>query len=286
MEFVNIHELPSRKDHFDACIVSTSAQSRLELIEMLSDLKITNMLIEKPVEQSLKRFHSVVQVLEKRAVHARVNFVKRTFKKYPEIKALIDYAPQFKGRKQVSILGGAIGIGCNASHLVDLIFYLFGVSSYKIIAAEISDTLIASGRGAQYFDFGGWCSIELSNPTGDSVGEMHINLSSESSAPYTISILGEHGRIDIDEIQNIYTVTMRSKDSSLPIYRYFGDYGGFESCSLEIDGIGCGVKNWLAMLSDREECKLPTVKESELVHQLIFEWLSHSRRYKEVFPIT
>jgi predicted dehydrogenase len=270
---------------YDGAIVATSARNRTDVVKGLLDSGIRNLLIEKPVEQSIEKFRHLMHVVESHEARAHVNFTRRTFQRYNDFHEMLHSYPQFAGPKKVVITGGAIGIGCIGSHLMDLVFWLLGASSYVINYADISDVMVGSGRGPEYGDFGGQALASLFDHAGNNVGDVYLNLNAESTAPHVISIAGQHGRIDVDEIKGTYNMSMRKVDSVLPYYRYYGDYEGINTYTLDFPGLHVGTLEWIAGL-DGSSSRLPLIRESVLVHEFIFEWLEKSSRYSGYFPIT
>lgn len=279
------NSLEEINDTFDGAVISTNAKNRKEIIRSVLEMGVKNLLIEKPVEQSLERFYDTVKLFDNSRAKGYVNFTRRCFDKYEYFYDLINNAPQFKGKKVITILGGALGIGCNGIHLIDLVIKLLDPSSYKIKMAQISDEIVLSGRGKEFTDFGGKVLIEFYDMDKNMISELFIFLASYSSAPSFMSILGKHARVDIDEAQGKYKLTMRKPDSKLPVYRYYGDYDGVNTFDLNLPDLDVGVKEWLKSFQG-EKIRLPEVRDTSMAHKIIFEWLGYSKKYKGVFPIT
>jgi len=287
IRFSTLESLRKEDNVFDGAVIATSAFERLELIKDVLNLGVRNLLIEKPVEQSIKRFDKMVALLEQHDAQAYVNFIKRVSPGYLEIDHLFRKSPQFQGKKNVMISGGASGIGCNGIHFIDTAIGFLDAVDYRIKLAEIDDTLIASGRGDHYRDFGGSAVIDLLDINRELSGTLLISLSAESSIPYSISILGRHARIDIDDNEDKYSYTMREEGSQLPVYRCYSDYSKWNVKKLRLlNGVGkLGVNEWMKSCQGNK-IRLPELKASRLAHQIMFEWLGHSDKFDDVFPIT
>jgi len=286
--FSDLDSLHKEPFHFEGAIIATSAYQRLELIERVLRMGIKNLLVEKPVEQSQKHFDQIIALLNQYGARAYVNFIKRCIHGYREINELVKNTPQFIGQKKMIISGGASGIGCNGIHFVDSAIELFEANTYKIKFAEIDEILIPSGRGENFKDFGGSIIIDFFSLSGHLSGTLHASLSSESSISYLISILGSHGRIEIDENEDKYNYTMRNHSSQLPVYRCYADYQKWQSHDLQlIENVGfVGVREWLKTFQGQNVVRLPELKNTRMSHQIVFEWLEHSNQFDWHFPIT
>ena len=274
------------KGKTDAALISTSAQNRGLLIQEVIDLGIKNILVEKPVEQSYKKVLQVVEVAKKNDAKVFVNFTRRAYAAYLELFRFISSTDQFKGKMEFIISGGALGIGCNGSHLIDLCLWLSGAENFEILGAGINDTLVTSGRGKNYADFGGWIDVKLLDKNNAECGNICARLSSESTAPHGITILGTHARIDLDEIHKQYTFTLRKPDSQLPLHRYASDYNQPETVNYNLENWDIAVNEWVKSIRGQQKILLPFLADSLLVHRLVFDWLNYSKEFKDEFPIT
>ena len=113
------------------------------------------MLIEKPVEQSIQKFDEIALKIKEQNAVAHVNLTFHAIEQYQDFSNWINKAKQFKGKKQIHLSGGAIGIGANGCHYLDIIVSYAGATRYRIQAATIDETRIPSGREDECSDFGG-----------------------------------------------------------------------------------------------------------------------------------
>jgi len=201
-----------------------------------------------------------------------------------ELKNDLNSLPQMIGPKTITINMGAIGIGSNGVHYLDMCYFLFNANKAKIVAAEIEDNLILSGRGPQFNDFGGWGVINYFKDE-EYVGKLVLSISSISTAFGAFEIVGPHGRIHYDDVREIRTDSLRNEDSDLPMYRYHGDYVQDITKKVTSSPLSELTKYWLENVIEGNRV-LPSVEDSINIHELLFDWLNKSKTHSKIFPIT
>jgi predicted dehydrogenase len=178
-----------------------------------------------------------------------------------------------------------VGIGANGIHYIDLVKFLSGAAQIKVVSAGIDDETIPSGRGPQFGDFGGFAVMDYLAADGEKLARCHFILGSQSTVLGPWEIVGKHGRILIDEFEQTRFNKYRKADSELPIQRYAGDYLPIETEKFEVPFLNDLTEEWLTQLIKGNSI-LPEIKETLTVHRAMFDWLSHSKKFKIEFPIT
>lgn len=274
------------EDTIDLAIIATTAGSRIETCKQVLKFKPKYFLIEKPLGQSMKQVNDLVDFFDKlNDVKVFVNLNTRLYPSYQKLKDDLHTLPQFKGPLTISINTGTIGIGANGIHYIDLIKYLTNAHTLKIVVASIDETIIQSGRGPAFGDFGGFAVIDYLSVSGDRLARTHFILGSQSTALGPWEIVGTHGRILVDEFEQTRFNKYRKADSSLPIQRYAGDYLPIETEKFEIPFLNDLTERWLTDLQNSNYI-LPEIKETLMVHNILFNWLNHGNKFKDTFPIT
>lgn len=269
----------------DVVIIATTAANRIETAKIASEFNPKYILIEKPLGQS---FQEVEELKTSFATSSAIVCVNLNMRLYPfiiQLKKDLQEWEQFLGPKTITFNGGSLGIGANGIHYLDLLYYLFDAQTAKIISGGIDDTLIPSGRGVQFGDYGGWVAIEYFEGNERYLGKAIISLSSTSTVFGGWDIVGTHARIRINEIEASRVNIVRKADSDMPINRYAADYLPAETVSIETPHLADLTKEWISNLANGVNI-LPSLEESIKVHHLLFEWLSLSRVDSEKFPIT
>ena len=274
------------KGAFDFVIIASTAAGRMSACEYALTLNPKYILIEKPLGQSYAEAEQLVHFFNGKKVIASVNLNTRLYKFILDLKKDLDMLPQFKGFKQINYNGGTLGIGANGIHFLDLLFFLLAAKRAKLIAGEIEPDLIPSGRGPQFGDFGGWACIKFFNEKEEYIGRSLISLSSLSTVFGGWEIIGAHGRIRINELENQRVDILRKADSGLPVNRYAADYLPPVVHPIVSPFLGDLTQLWMESIIKNNVNLLPTIDESLKVHKLLFDWLSLSDTHKEKFPIT
>ena len=188
------------------------------------------------------------------------------------------------GPTNVSVSSGTIGVGANGIHYIDLMSYLFDADEIEFVAGEISDTIIPSGRGPQFCDFGGWCVLNYKS-NNKIKAQVHFSLSSQSTALGTMNFTFPNARVIIDEFEQTRYNKYRKADSQMPVQRYAADYQTQETEVFTSPDLKLLTQHWVENQLKGVDV-LPTVKHSALSHKAMFEWLSKSKTHSKVYPIT
>jgi predicted dehydrogenase len=277
-------DLPSARKGFDVCIIAATAGNRQETLDLAGHLGCQRILVEKPLGQSIAQVEELVKYVEEKGLSCSVNLNMRLYDSFSKLRNDLATLPQFKGELTFTINTGTLGIGANGIHYLDLLFHLMDADAYSILAAEIDDVVIPSGRGPQFGDFGGWAVIRFSK-NGESVGKALVSMSARSTAFGSWEIVGPHGRIFFNEVEGKRITVLRKPDSEMPMQRYHADYLSPETSEFVSPFLGDMTAKWIHGLL-RGESLLPNLKEALPVHRLMFEWLSKREQNNGVFPIT
>ncbi|WP_304708751.1 Gfo/Idh/MocA family oxidoreductase [uncultured Rikenella sp.] len=268
----------------DVCIIASTAKNRRPLIDLAAACGCKWLMIEKPLGQSLNEVKELITYTDSLPLTTVVNLNMRLYKPVRALKADLCTVPQMQGEKTITINTGTLGIGCNGIHYLDKVFFFLDADRAEIVAAEIDERIIPSGRGSDFGDFGGWAVIKFYQKE-NYVGKLMISMAADSPVFGSWEIVAPFARIVIDEIAATRRTILRKIDSTMPIYRYAADFEEQPIQKYEAPFLGDLTTQWLDGLSNGVNL-LPELAESFKAHQLMFEWLSYSKTYKEIFPIT
>ncbi len=284
-QYILMNELAGKTaPGFDVCIVAATAGNRLEVLALAEKLQCRHIMIEKPLGQSMEQVTALNDYIIQHKLDCVVNLNMRLYDSFIRLKNDVQTLPQLKGEKTITINTGTLGIGANGIHYLDLLYFIMDADESELVAAEIDTSLIPSGRGPQFGDFGGWSVIRFYKKK-HLQGKALISMASNSTVFGSWDIVGPHGRIYFNEVEGKRIDTLRKEDSQMPVNRYFADYLPPSESSIESPFLGDLTAKWIKGLIDGENL-LPGIEESLKVHQLLFDWLSKSTTHKEVFPIT
>lgn len=274
------------KGQYDIVIIASTASDRSETCSYALSFSPKYLLIEKPLGQSYPEVKDLVALFKDKAVQVSINLNTRLYGFINDLKRDLQDLPQFAGVKQINYSGGAIGIGANGIHYLDLLFFLLGAHTAELVAGEIEPQLIPSGRGPQFGDFGGWACVRFLDDKKKELGRALLSLSSTSTVFGGWEIIGSHGRIRINELEQQRVDILRNPDSTLPVNRYAADYLPPVVRPIESPFLGDLTQKWISSIIKDKVNLLPPIDESLKVHKLLFDWLSLSKTHKEKFPIT
>lgn len=286
IEYYTLEDFLKSKTTIDIAIIAATAGNRIEICEKLLAFNSKYFLIEKPLGQSIKQVEQLINFFnENTSVKAFVNLNTRLYSGYQKLKKDLQSLPQLKGKLTISINTGTVGIGANGIHYIDLIKYLTDASAIKVVTASIDDTIIPSGRGSNFADFGGYAVLDYLNSNAQLLARVHLMLGSQSTVLGPWEFVGPNGRVLIDEFEQTRFNKYRKADSELPVQRYAGDYLPMETEKFEIPFLNDLTEEWLIQLI-KGNFILPQISETIEVHKAMFEWLNKSDSYKDEFPIT
>jgi Oxidoreductase family, NAD-binding Rossmann fold len=243
---------------FDAAVLTETAAGRLERFAAIAAAGVRTVLVEKPVEQSRARVHALVDLAREAGVDARVNHFFRTLPLFGELRTEA-------GPFGLSVTGGAFGLACNGIHWLDLALYLSGDEGGTLVHGELDPTPIASGRGAEFRDYGGR-ALYAFGPS-----RLYLASAAKSSAPM-------HAVLEQPERQTVLfphderaLLAERAPGTDLPPYRYGAGYVTRTVAALEADDLWRSTERWL-----RGEGVHPTLQVSAAAHDLLFDLLETS----------
>jgi predicted dehydrogenase len=222
-----LYRVDGPRDHYQIAVFSETANFRYEnFADFVESTSIEKILIEKPISSNYTESVKLFELAKAKNIHGRcsVNFVRRTWPHINRLKALCDGASDFS----VTVNGGAVGIGCNGIHYLDMFLYLSSGQCPEVRWSHISKQRVKSGRGEQFEDFGGEFVLEGER------GKFMASLAANSSANVVMTVRGEHFSAYVDYGTRKWRLSIRNAASTLPNYRYGGDYKVVEEGVLEL----------------------------------------------------
>lgn len=132
-------------------VVATSSEPRFRIMKHLIESGIRYFLVEKIVFQSMAQFDDIIKLLEHHGAKAYCNFVNRYFNNYVELKNRIKAS---SSRVSMTVIGGDLGLGCNAIHYMDLFEYLTG-NPIALCDSALTPCPAENRRGSIYKEFSG-----------------------------------------------------------------------------------------------------------------------------------
>lgn len=284
LEFLLLSDFEENLQSFDVCIIASTASNRKATLDMVEKTKCAYVLVEKPLGQSKSEVEDLLKHTTTLSAKVAVNLNMRLYDNFIALKKTLHEVPQYQGEKVISLNIGSVGIGANGIHYLDLCTFLLDADRTELVAGEIEPVTLPSGRGAEFGDFGGWCTIKFYK--GDTYqGRAHLSITAQSSAFGGWQIICPNARIAFNEVEQAITHQVRKADSQLPVYRYAADYEAPQKATFAAPFLGDLTAKWLDAIAQGEQI-LPSIENALQAHELMFQWLSLSTTHQEVFPIT
>lgn len=243
--------------NFDVAVFAETTTRRLENFkQFFSHAKAARILLEKPMSadpDEVRDFHAVALAHGVASI-TQVNFVRRH---WPHLHKLAERCAQ-EDRFTVTLNGGAIGLGCMGIHYLDTFLALSGDEMPNVTWSELSKTVVASGRGAQFTDFGG--DFVLTGLR----SRLMASLEACSSANVVMTVRGAHFLANVDYTDMLWKISTRKPGSNLLNYRYGAEYVVDEEGSFTIPAMHELAQNWATGL-----IQMPRLEQAVKTHDLL-----------------
>lgn len=143
---------------FEISIISTTASNRLEILTKINKLIQTKyILLEKPISQSIYELQDLKKICNKNTF---VNFPRRYCAWHKEIKEKL--IKKYSNRIfKFKVLGGRIGLACNACHFIDLINFWTNQFPNKILINNLEKWYKSKREG--FYEVDGNLEIKFSD---------------------------------------------------------------------------------------------------------------------------
>ncbi|MFS2035053.1 hypothetical protein ACEN8I_13615 [Polaromonas sp. CT11-55] len=248
-------EIPSGE--FDVAVFAETTMSRLaNFRQFLSRGKAARILVEKPMSADPEEVRAFKVIAQEHGVagNTQVNFVRRH---WPHLHKLAERC-SLEEKFTVTLNGGAVGLGCMGIHYLDTFLALSGDEMPEVSWSELSKTLVASGRGANFTDFGG--DFVLSGRR----ARLLASLEAGSSANVLMSVRGAHFLAQVDYTDMRWKISSRKPGSVLPNYRYGADYEVVEEGPVSVPAMDAITHDWALGLIE-----LPGLVQALKTHDLL-----------------
>jgi predicted dehydrogenase len=243
--------------NFDVAIFAETTTSRLQNFKQFLNHAVTpRILLEKPLSADPNEVADFYKVALAHGVSdiTQVNFVRRHWPHLQKLAELCAHEERFT----VTLNGGAIGLGCMGIHYLDTFLALSSDEVPDISWSELSNSMVASGRGVQFADFGG--DFVLSGQR----SRLMASLEAGSSANVLMTVRGAHFLAQVDYTNKYWKISARKKASDMPNYRYGADYTVDEEGSFNIPSMDGLSHDWALGL-----IQMPKLVNALATHDLL-----------------
>jgi hypothetical protein len=249
-------ELPNEINKFDLCIIATSSNVRLNVLNnLISKYFIKNLILEKVLFQSIKELDEAKTIISKNNINCWVNCPRREddcWKETKEILSTYSNMTLYYGNSDWNMC-------CNSIHMIDLASWLFNDSIFHIDNSNLDKKIYESKRTG-FIEFTGILSGKFQNGCS-------FKLESTSKIPREKSmfkIIGDDIKLVVNEFDGIGIVYRKINDW-IPEEYDFHRLLQSEKTHIIVKKI---LKN--------EQCNLTTLDESIQIHKpLILSFIEH-----------
>lgn len=198
----------------DIVSVVTNGPTHAEVSIEAAEAGAANILCEKPIATNPADAQRVIDACAARGSRLAVNHIRRWSEDYRQLKRLIEEG--VIGEVRTFYFNcGSTGLGNFTSHFFDTARMLSG-SEADWVAGWLDRTGTVNPRGERFVDPAGYGFIHFRNGA-----RFTADTSEETGVQYLFSIVGEYGRILIDELNNSWVIRARSAaDRELAFTRY------------------------------------------------------------------
>jgi len=199
----------------DGLIISTHAPSHYEIVKTAIEREINYIVCEKPFTTSLKHADEIIEQLKTSKSRLVINYSRRFSNLYTNLKNDLFQKNIIGKPRSVIITCGAGGLSAVGTHFFDLCCFLLQ-SKVKSIYANSVNKNWPNPRGKEFSDPGGYVLLNFENET-----RAYIDLGDDLGLKPLIEVVGEYGRIMIDEQNKTISVSSRSnEDRKKPMHLY------------------------------------------------------------------
>lgn len=200
----------------DADIISvvSNGPTHAEIVVKAAQAGFRNIFCEKPIATNLGDAQMVIEACDRHGSRLAVNHIRRWSSNYRRLKELLQSG--VIGKPETLYFScGSTGLGNFTSHFFDVARFLID-SEVETVVGYLDDTGTVNPRGAHFVDPAGFGLVWFENGV-----RFMVDTSEKTGVQYSFQIVGEYGRISIDELNDSWTVRARdAKGRELPLTRY------------------------------------------------------------------
>lgn len=235
----------------DLAIIATLATGRVRVMEELMSRGQRVFLVEKVVCQSEEEYARLVEWMRERGVRGWVNCTRRYCEFYQSVAEMLSDSD---GPVVMNVKAGAIGLGCNAIHMIDLFGWLCGNGGEVRLGGEyVRGELLQNSRGRELCEFAG--TLVGGTDRGDM---LTVSFVPDGDGEVSVGIANKDVRAAVNEISGRGVVATRQ-----------GGWGYVERgfripYSSELTRVIAGE------IFSTGSCRLPRVEELFAAHRELF----------------
>jgi len=209
------YKVALESSNVDGIIIATHGPTHFEIMKKAIEKEINYIVCEKPFTTSLKHADEIIDKLKTSKSRLVINYSRRYSQTYAKLKNDL-YQKNIIGKpRSVIITCGAGGLSAVGTHFFDLCSFLLQ-SKVKSVSAFPVDKNLPNPRGKEFKDPGGYVLLNFEDGA-----RAFLDLGDDLGIKPVIEIIGEFGRIVVDEQNKTLVVSGRStEDRKKPMNLY------------------------------------------------------------------
>lgn len=212
--FTDVDALLARTEGLDVVSVTTNAPTHAATTVACAEAGVGHILCEKPMATNLADARRMIEVCRRRGVRLAVNHIRRFSPNHAKLRCLLSEG--VIGRiRHFSLHHGSSGLGNNGVHFFDTM-RMYAGNDARWVVGYLDPTGTPNPRGAQFKDPGAFGIMLFTDGT-----RAFIDMSEDTGVLPVFTIVGEHGRVEIDEFSDRWRIyARRAEDRAMPLTRY------------------------------------------------------------------
>lgn len=276
-ELVSDNEQILEKYKPDVAIISTNASERLKIVRYCVEAGIKKIFCEKPMATNYKDAIEMKRITDDAGCLMVINHLRRFNANYEKLMKVIDDGV-IGNVKHLYAQAGSVGLGNEGTHIIDKM-RLITRSDVDWVIGFLDSTGTPNPRGPQYRDPAGWGMLQFNNGT-----RAFIDTSEDTGVPSLLEVVGTYGRIIIEELNNNWKISARSKsDREIPLTKLLTplfEVPVFDTLPWNVkEFTKCGLKELI--LEDKISCSAND--GCKAIEAIIGIHVSHSQDGAKVF---
>jgi len=192
------------EEKIEGLIISTTGPSHYSILQYAIEKGIKYIVCEKPFTSSVKQADEIIKRIDNTNIRLAVNYSRRFSQSYQSLKNDLQFKNIIGNPRSMMVSCGAGGLSAVGTHFFDLCSFLFEDKVESVYAVPINKKL-PNPRGKEFEDPGGYVLLNLENET-----RTFIDMGDDLGLQPIIEIVGEYGRIIIDDVED--TIIIKSRE--------------------------------------------------------------------------
>jgi predicted dehydrogenase len=251
LKFFTDYKIALDSCKIDLLIITTYGPSHFEIVKYAIKKNLKYIICEKPFTTSLKHADEIIDLLKNSKSKLSIGYLRRFSDAYSKLLIKLTKNKIIGNVNSIIITSGAGGISTLGTHFIDLCTLIFSEKVKSVYAVPINKNYI-NPRGKNFEDPGGYFILNFFNEK-----RAFIDMSDDLGLQPKIEIIGNYGRIEINEIDKKIIGYSRNKEDKNKPMNFYGlnndlilnELFNFES----LDNL---VKNLVENLISHEKLKI------------------------------